>query len=241
MAKAPIMPLFTDALIGDTTHLSAEQFGCYLLILIATWRNNGQALPDDDARMAHICRVGVQHWRRKLRPILAEFFTLADAHWHQQRLETEWERVSNSISKRQANGRRNFSKSRGTHNQKEASLPNQDSESTSNVESLNAAREDRKKGEVEKKQTRNPEGGRCAPLEGKPPALKTRIKDQLRAKHARFLMATAPPDQVAAYWTAALDPDAAVGQRIFEEVDRRMRCTGWDDMRQWRREQGIGA
>jgi hypothetical protein len=37
MAQAPVMPLFTDALIGDTTPERFE-FGAYLLIMIATWR-----------------------------------------------------------------------------------------------------------------------------------------------------------------------------------------------------------
>lgn len=244
MAKAPIMPLFTDALIGDTTHLSAEQFGAYVLILIATWRNNGQALPDDDERMAKICRVSRAKFRQKLRPILSEFFTISESRWRQQRLEIEWERVSTLISKRAANARaivkQKGSKSTGTHNQKEATLPIQDSESTSsNVESLNAAREGKKN------QNMNPEEGRCAPLATcrRPPksaALKAKIREQLQQKHARFLHFRRRPEELAAYWAAMLDPDPVVAQRAFDETDRRMRCAGWDDMRGWKRAQGIG-
>src|SRR5258707_12475914 len=84
------MPVFTDALIGDTTHLSTEEFGAYCLILFATWRNNGTALPDDDRRLAYVCRVTGARWRKKLRPILVQFFELSDGTWHQKRLEKEW-------------------------------------------------------------------------------------------------------------------------------------------------------
>ena len=67
MARLPIMPVFTDALVGDTLHLSRDQFGAYMLILIATWRNNGQALPDDDRRMAHLTRISRVPWRQQER------------------------------------------------------------------------------------------------------------------------------------------------------------------------------
>jgi uncharacterized protein YdaU (DUF1376 family) len=102
MAQAPIMPVFTDALIGDTTHLSTEEFGAYFLLLIVTWRNNGQALPDDDERLARVTRVSVRRWRAKLRPVLVRFFTINDGCWHQRRLEQEYERVEKLISTRRA-------------------------------------------------------------------------------------------------------------------------------------------
>src|SRR5882672_7610124 len=93
MAELPSMPLFTDALLGDTTHLSAEEFGAYLLILIVTWRNNGVPLPDDDKRMARICRVTVRRWSERLRPVMAPFFNLTERTWRQKRLEKEWSYV----------------------------------------------------------------------------------------------------------------------------------------------------
>jgi uncharacterized protein YdaU (DUF1376 family) len=162
MAKAPIMPVFTDALIGDTTHLSTEQFGAYVLILLATWRNNGRALPDDDARMARLCRAGVQRWRAKLRPALVEFFDISDGLWHQHRLEKEWARVTSLIAKRRASaaagGRATAARNAATEGARKDNL--EDSEELfDRPESLNAARA------KEKKSTEvNPEGGRYAPL-----------------------------------------------------------------------------
>lgn len=106
MAQAPVMPVWTDALIGDTTHLSTEQFGAYVLILIATWRNNGKPLPDDDERMAHVSRVSVKKWRQKLRPVVGEFFRVDETGWHQLRLEKEWARVEQKLKQRRSAGRK---------------------------------------------------------------------------------------------------------------------------------------
>src|SRR5262249_53089645 len=106
MSKAPIMPLFTDALVADTTHLSAEEFGAYLPLLVATWRNNGQPFDDNDARLARICRSPVKRWRQRLRPALVDFFDLSDGKWRQRRLEKEWIMVQNRVAMARANGSR---------------------------------------------------------------------------------------------------------------------------------------
>lgn len=90
MSQAPAMPVFTDALLGDTTDLSMEEFGAYCMLLFVTWRNNGIPLADDDVRLARIVRVSVQRWRERLRPSLVRFFDLSAATWRQQRLEKEW-------------------------------------------------------------------------------------------------------------------------------------------------------
>lgn len=102
MSQAPMMPVWPDALLGDTLHLSAEQFGAYLLLLFATWRNNGKPLPDDDRKLARICRSTLRHWRRALRPTLIEFFEIDDGTLHQKRLESEWNWVN---QKRESNSR----------------------------------------------------------------------------------------------------------------------------------------
>jgi len=96
MSKAPYMPLFIDALIGDTLHLSAEEFGAYCLLLFATWKNDGQPLPDDDAALARVCRVSRQKWVF-LRKKLTRHFDLSSGSWRQKRLEKEWENVQHRI------------------------------------------------------------------------------------------------------------------------------------------------
>lgn len=272
MAQAPIMPVMTDALIGDTTHLSTEQFGAYLLILIATWRNNGVALPDDDQRMALICRVTVKRWRARLRPILIEFFDVSTGHWRQKRLELEWERVAKMINSRRTSGNHGGRpKSRKTKETTKAygfvlqnldetnpdpkgelRSPNQDSPISESPESLDAARA--REMEREDNEKGNPEGARCARLDRvavrapprpapvrKSPALRAKIREQLACKHARFVQARDPPEKVASYWAVILGDDPAAARRLFEDTDYRMRASRWDDMREWKRAQGIGA
>jgi uncharacterized protein YdaU (DUF1376 family) len=71
MAELPILPLKTDALLGDTAHLSPEEFGAYCRILFTMWRHEAM-LPDDETELARIAGVSLKRWRfiaeRVLRP-----------------------------------------------------------------------------------------------------------------------------------------------------------------------------
>lgn len=88
MAEFPSLPLFTDAYLGDTTHLSTFEHGAYLLLLIVSWRSPGCCLPDDDALLARYTRMTRDKWR-KVRPILEPFFAIENGFWHQARLQNE--------------------------------------------------------------------------------------------------------------------------------------------------------
>jgi len=52
MAKYPSMPLFPDAWIADTQHLTNEEQGVYFRLVMFAWRTPSCALPDDDRRLA---------------------------------------------------------------------------------------------------------------------------------------------------------------------------------------------
>lgn len=72
MAEFPALPLWTDAYLGDTTHLTTIEHGAYLLLLMSMWRNDG-SLPDDDRILARYCRVTASQWARisvAIRPFL---------------------------------------------------------------------------------------------------------------------------------------------------------------------------
>lgn len=105
MSQAPSMPVFTDALIGDTTDLSMEEFGAYLMILFVTWRNNGKPLPDDDMRMARICRMSESEWSA-IKPTISRYFDITEGFWRQKRLEKEWDFVQKRIEVKKANGKK---------------------------------------------------------------------------------------------------------------------------------------
>lgn len=88
MAEYPALMLWTDAYLADTTDLSAEEHGVYLLLLMAAWRSPTCALPDDDLRLARMARVGLKKWR-KVRPIMERFWSICGGLWTQKRLLKE--------------------------------------------------------------------------------------------------------------------------------------------------------
>lgn len=88
MAEFPALPLWTDAYLGDTTHLTTLEHGAYLLLLMTAWRTRDCVLPDDDRLLARYARLNAQQWKR-IRPIIEAFFTVKDGVWRQGRLTDE--------------------------------------------------------------------------------------------------------------------------------------------------------
>lgn len=89
--KAPAaMPLFGDAYLADTMHLTNEEHGVYLKMLIVAWRQPSCSLPDDDGVLARIAGVGIKKWRSALRPVMMEFWQRdEDGRLFQKRLTRE--------------------------------------------------------------------------------------------------------------------------------------------------------
>jgi uncharacterized protein YdaU (DUF1376 family) len=104
MARLPYMPLDVGALLSDTEDLSNEEFGAYLRILFATWRNNGKPYLDDDVRLARLARAGSNRWRTELKPRLMRFFDISDGYWHQKRLENVYESTLDLSEKQRVKG-----------------------------------------------------------------------------------------------------------------------------------------
>lgn len=89
MAEFPALPLFTDAFIGDTTHLNAAQTGAYLMLMMIAWRLPECALPNDDEKLARWARMDNRTWKRQKSTVM-EFWKLGDdARWRQGRLSDE--------------------------------------------------------------------------------------------------------------------------------------------------------
>lgn len=81
------MPLRIGEYLADTTHLTRDQHGAYLLLIMAYWRR-GEALPADDGQLAAIAKATPAEWR-KMKPIIAQFFRCEDGRWFQKRCEEE--------------------------------------------------------------------------------------------------------------------------------------------------------
>lgn len=87
MAEFPSFPLWTDAYLADTKHLTTIEHGAYLLLLICMWRSRGR-LPNDDRLLARYAGLTASQWRR-IKPVLLPFFTVSSDSITQSRLTRE--------------------------------------------------------------------------------------------------------------------------------------------------------
>jgi uncharacterized protein YdaU (DUF1376 family) len=102
MSKAPAMPMYWDAYIADTTHLSTEEHGAYLLLLAAMWRRDG-SVPDNDKDIARIVGLTVAKWRR-VRERLSENLVFDGHTITQKNLQKIWKNTQEKIEKNKQNG-----------------------------------------------------------------------------------------------------------------------------------------
>lgn len=102
MSKPNIwMPLFIGDYLQDTTRLSTEQHGAYLLLIMDYWTNG--PLPDDDAALAQVTRLSAAAWK-KHRPALARFFAVGEGAWRHKRIDEEYAKAVRFNDKQKANG-----------------------------------------------------------------------------------------------------------------------------------------
>lgn len=99
MAEFPSLPLFTDAYIADTQHLTNEEHGVYLRLLMFAWRSPNCALPADDRRLSIMVGVTPKKWAR-LKPSIMAFWTETELGWQQDRLTFERRRVAQMIKQK---------------------------------------------------------------------------------------------------------------------------------------------
>ena len=90
MADFPYLPLWTDAYLADTRHLSTEEHGAYLLLLMEAWRRPSCSLPDDDRMLARLTGLSEAEWAR-IKPVVMDFWTFdgRSKTWVQKRLQLE--------------------------------------------------------------------------------------------------------------------------------------------------------
>jgi len=94
------MPFWTDAYLGDTTHLTTVEHGAYLLLLIQAWRRPNCDLPDDDQMLARFSGVTGPQWA-EMKPIVMGFWTLNKRKkiWVQKRLQKERAKTTEKTAK----------------------------------------------------------------------------------------------------------------------------------------------
>jgi len=103
MAEFPSMPFFTDAYLADTKHLTVEEHGAYILLLICMWRSPGCKLPDDDKRLARMVGVTPAKWR-KLRAAISEFFIIENDHFYHGKIHEAYQNLKTKKEQNKSNG-----------------------------------------------------------------------------------------------------------------------------------------
>lgn len=62
--RRDMLPLWTDAYLADTSILSTQQHGAYLLLLMKCWRTKDCRLPNDDVKLARCAGLTKASWKR---------------------------------------------------------------------------------------------------------------------------------------------------------------------------------
>lgn len=98
------MQLYVSDYLGDTRHLSCEQHGAYLLLLMTMW-NAGGSLPDDDVKLARIVGLSVKKWKA-IRDDVIAFFTTTDGLIGHNRMTKELQKSEAKSHSRASAGAR---------------------------------------------------------------------------------------------------------------------------------------
>lgn len=112
MAEFPAIPIWTDSYLADTRHLSTEQHGAYMLLLMEAWRRPACSLPDDDSILARLSGLG-DRWSENRETVMA--FWDRDGRrkeWTQKRLLKEREYVASKSRSQRDNAVRRWNKNK---------------------------------------------------------------------------------------------------------------------------------
>jgi uncharacterized protein YdaU (DUF1376 family) len=102
--SAPFMQLYVGDYLRDTRHLTAEQHGAYLLLLMAAW-NAGGRLSNDPRKLARLAASTPSRWAKISADVL-EFFEVEGDHITNRRLTLELKKASEKSIKRAEAGTR---------------------------------------------------------------------------------------------------------------------------------------
>lgn len=83
------MPLYIGDYLSDTMHLTCEQSGAYLHLIMHYWRAG--SLPASDVALAQIARLPLKAWKAH-REIIEPFFRVDAGRWTHKRIDAERER-----------------------------------------------------------------------------------------------------------------------------------------------------
>ena len=100
MADYPALPLWTDAYLADTTHLSDAEHGRYLLLLFHMWRSPGCRFPNDGEWLCRKFKRTPGDFAAEIQPLLDEFCQCDGNWWIQKKLFKVWKHVRRTSAQR---------------------------------------------------------------------------------------------------------------------------------------------
>jgi uncharacterized protein YdaU (DUF1376 family) len=87
MAEVKVwMPLFIGDYLAETSRLTTEQHGAYMLLIMDYWRNGPP--PDDPQVLAQIARLTLDAWSNA-QAMLKHIFSIEDGVWRHKRIDAE--------------------------------------------------------------------------------------------------------------------------------------------------------
>lgn len=93
MAEFPALPLWTDAWVADTHHLSIFARGLYMDLLILMWRTPGCRVPADRAWLMQRLHISDSVFDNELKPLIKDLCQRIADSYVQKRLQREYEWV----------------------------------------------------------------------------------------------------------------------------------------------------
>ena len=115
------MPFYVGDYVRDTLHLSTEEHGAYLLLILHYW-STGEPLPDDPRRLAIIAKMGTKKWNGMGKTIRG-FFRQKNGFLYHPRIEGEIKKARKISEKRASAGRKGGEKRQA--NAKQLPTPSQ--------------------------------------------------------------------------------------------------------------------
>lgn len=104
MSKLPFLPLDVDAYFGATRHLTTEEHGAYLLLLMEAWRRPNASIPNDDAKLARLACLSLDRWQAVKGEVLAFWkYDGRSKEYTQERLKKERKYVADKRHKNRDN------------------------------------------------------------------------------------------------------------------------------------------
>lgn len=101
------MPLYVADYLADTTRLTTEQHGAYLLLIMDYWRNGPPEA--DDETLAQITKLPATQWRKHAQKLRALFSEHDGKLWH-KRIEEERKKAGVISSSRSEAGKQGAAK-----------------------------------------------------------------------------------------------------------------------------------